>query len=704
MKKYNWILSVLVLLGICAYMFNYFYQVEKERKITEILGHQKIHARQAVKSFNELFGKWNSVLYYLANDQEIITLNDNGRNRLKDILGILKQDIKGITRTDSSGTIIFTIPNYANSIGANISSQRHMKKILSEHKPVISDVFLAVQGFQAIVIHYPVFKNETFIGTIAFLLNFEQIAKGVLDDIRIGKTGHAWVLSSEGIELYCPVPGHVGKSVYETLQESPNSIVLADSMMAGKEGVLAYSQNLPGENTRQVRKISYYLPLPVNNSFWSLAISCVEDEITASLPEFRNRLIVIFLLIFFGGTAISYFGVKALSIFKESNLRKQAEEDLVKERKLLRTLIDNLPSGIFVKDKNYRKVIVNPIHINSMKGHLLHYGLDPNIDLLGKTDFEILPKVDSDRFMIDDRKVIEEGISILNKVEEGIGPDKSRLWLLISKVPIRDSTGEIIGMVGITTDISDQINTEEALIKAKEKAEESGRLKTAFLNNISHEIRTPLNAIIGFSNLIKEISTENKQLSNYANIIQESSRQLLLIITDIINISTIEAGQVKVTLDEVNINSICSILYEQLKGKAEQKGISFVYKTSLEHTEANIITDQAKFIETLSNLVNNAIKFTDKGYVHYGYELKENTLEFYIEDTGIGIHPEFYNKMFDRFSQAESAYSKKYGGTGLGLSIAKAYVEVLGGKIWFNTIMGEGTTFYFTLPYRHENE
>jgi hypothetical protein len=287
------------LLGICAYLFNYFYQVEQKRKIEEILSHQKIHAKQAVKSFNELFSKWNSVLYYLANDQDIITFNDEGRHKLNNILEILKQDIKGITRTDSLGTIIYTIPNYDKSVGVNISSQKHMKQILSDHKPVISDVFQTVQGFQAIVIHYPIFKNQVFTGTIAFLLNFEQITKGILDDIKIGKTGYAWMLSSEGIELYSPIPGRVGKSIYETSKKFPESMVLADSMIAGKEGILSYRYNRIGTETRQVRKIAYYIPLHVNNSFWSLAISYAENEIIASLFQFRNRLIIIFLLIFF---------------------------------------------------------------------------------------------------------------------------------------------------------------------------------------------------------------------------------------------------------------------------------------------------------------------------------------------------------------------------------------------------------------------
>ncbi len=235
---------------------------------------------------------------------------------------------------------------------------------------------------------------------------------------------------------------------------------------------------------------------------------------------------------------------------------------------------------------------------------------------------------------------------------------------------------------------------------AKDKAEASDRLKTAFLNNISHEIRTPLNAIIGFAGLLKEPDVSESQVQSYANVIMESSNQLLLIITDIINISTIEAGQVKVNWSEVDINSTINILYEQHRTRAENKNLQIYYSAPLKDKAAVIITDYAKFIEVLSNLISNAVKFTSKGHVRFGYELKDNFLEFYVEDTGIGINPSFNKSIFDRFTQAESAFSQKYGGAGLGLSISKAYVEVLGGSIWFNSVEGEGTTFYFTIPYK----
>ena len=686
----------------CAYFFNYFYSVERTRKINEIIGHQKIHARQAAKSFNEIFEKWNSVLYYLSNDNNVILLNNNGEYELERLMSILKDEIKGISRTDKTGKIIFTTPSRPDIIGTDISYQKHMVKILTSHTPVVSDVFDAVQGYKAIVFHYPIYKNGKFDGTIAVLLNFEEITKRILDDIRIGKSGYAWLLSSTGTEIYCPVPGHVGESVFKTADGYQGVINLAHQMLDGKEGVAIYKFYNADKGTPVTNNITYYLPIKIKNTFWSLAISYSEDEITASLVNFRNKLIVIFAFIFFIGIYFSYFGLKAQIVLKESRLRKEVEDILTRERTLLRTLIDNLPSGVFIKDREYRKIIYNRIHEESVHGHLKEAGLNAEVNLLGKTDFEVFSGKDAEKFFADDQKVVESGQTILNQVESGYNPEGKQIWLLVSKVPIRDKDGSIIGMVGISTDITDRKKVEEELTRAKELAEDSDHLKTAFLNNISHEIRTPLNAILGFTGLLNEPGLNETTQKNYIDIIIRSSNQLLMIITDIINIATIEAGQVKVHFSEVDVNSVVHILYEQHKAKALSKKISLDFSTPLSGDKAIVVTDHTKFIEILSNLISNAIKFTDRGHVSYGYELTDSMLNFYVEDTGIGINPDYQKVIFDRFQQAESSISKRYGGTGLGLSISKAYVEVLGGKLWLKSQPGKGSTFYFTLPYCQE--
>jgi len=278
--------------------------------------------------------------------------------------------------------------------------------------------------------------------------------------------------------------------------------------------------------------------------------------------------------------------------------------------------------------------------------------------------------------------------------------DGSLYWEQASISPIKNAEGEITHFLAIKEDMTERKKMTEELISAKEKAEESDQLKTAFLHNISHEIRTPMNAIIGFSEFLNDPNLLSENRKKYTDIMVQSSKQLLSIITDIVSIATIEAGQEKVVENKTNLNAVCKLLLEQLLPKAEKKNIALTFKTALPDVEADVITDEIKLTQILSNLTGNALKFTERGRVEFGYALKGGNLEFYIEDTGIGIPAALHDAIFNRFRQAEITASRQFGGSGLGLSISKAYVELLGGKIWIESEPGDGSTFYFTIPYK----
>jgi len=245
-------------------------------------------------------------------------------------------------------------------------------------------------------------------------------------------------------------------------------------------------------------------------------------------------------------------------------------------------------------------------------------------------------------------------------------------------------------------------NSDNDLKMALKKAQESDRLKSAFLANMSHEIRTPMNGIIGFSELFLNPELSYNQRKEYANIVINSSKRLLSIVNDILDISKIEAGVVQLNYEKTSINELLTDIELFYKQIANEKNLTLICIKSLKNSDSFISIDKTKLNQVLTNLISNAFKFTDKGKVEFGYELVDNMLRFYVKDTGKGIDKELHHKIFDRFVQAEGDFDKQNKGTGLGLAISKKFIELFDGKIWL-TSNNLGTTIYFTVPYTKVN-
>ncbi|MDP2069842.1 MAG: PAS domain S-box protein [Lutibacter sp.] len=253
--------------------------------------------------------------------------------------------------------------------------------------------------------------------------------------------------------------------------------------------------------------------------------------------------------------------------------------------------------------------------------------------------------------------------------------------------------------------VADQISTtiqrkkvENELNKALLQAQESDRLKSAFLANMSHEIRTPMNGIIGFSELCLDPNITKEKQKEYANIVIKSSKRLLSIVNDILDISKIEAGLETLNLESINLNKMFDELMTFYKPIAKESNIQLICEKGLENFKSSVETDKTKLNQVLTNLLSNAFKFTDTGSITFGYELIEDNLQFYVKDTGIGVEANLQNKIFDRFSQGNLDLSKQHKGTGLGLAITKKIVELFNGEIWLNS-SNQGTSIYFTTPY-----
>lgn len=277
-------------------------------------------------------------------------------------------------------------------------------------------------------------------------------------------------------------------------------------------------------------------------------------------------------------------------------------------------------------------------------------------------------------------------------------PDKPIQWLFSRSNPEKMADGSIT-WYGFNADITDRKKAELELIKAKDKAEESDRLKTSFLANMSHEIRTPMNGILGFTNLLKEPNLTGEDKDDFIDMIERSGARMLRTINDVIDISKIEAGLIEVSISNTNINEQIIDRYAFFLPETSHKGLTLTYHHPLNSADAIIKTDNDKLYAILTNLIKNAIKFTSEGSIDFGYELKSDFIEFYVKDTGDGIDKEKLELIFERFRQGSESLTRDYEGSGLGLTISKAYVQMLGGKIWLKSELGKGTEFYFTIPY-----
>jgi PAS domain S-box-containing protein len=254
--------------------------------------------------------------------------------------------------------------------------------------------------------------------------------------------------------------------------------------------------------------------------------------------------------------------------------------------------------------------------------------------------------------------------------------------------------------IGTAQDVTKEVISEQKLLISIAQAEESDNLKTAFLQNISHEIRTPLNGIIGFSNLLQDEEITKEEIAEYTDVIKKSGNRLIEIVNNVLDISKIETGQLDVQLSKFSINKLVTDLYNFFVESVNRKGIEFDYNNEFEDVYAQIETDKSIINQVLTNLINNSIKFTNNGKISFGYEIQDEYLKFYVKDTGIGIPENMKYRIFMRFAQVNLDITRGYEGAGIGLSICKGLVELIGGKIWFESKENEGTEFYFTIPLK----
>jgi hypothetical protein len=568
----------------------------------------------------------------------------------------------------------------------------------------------------------------------------ENRINAVIDDMnniivkqKIGESGYFFIFNEDSFVLVHP--NIAGDSAYNLINPSTGNFLFNELKESahGSKHFMEYEWDKPGfEGEYRFPKktfVTYYEPLG-----WYIASSVYKEDFEKEINNLTNTILlfsssffivalIVSLLLSRSITSPLRILVNSISNHDKDGLPiKVISATKISEIKLLGTTINSMidsirKSGKELKvERDFSMELINTApyiicgldsegittFINSAGEKITAYSKE---EIIGTNWWKLLfPNVKN---MAGEKMFnhLPEGEAVELILVNKNGEKKDIVWNSFAK---RDNNNNILEIIGFAYDITKRKQMELELVASKEKAEESDRLKSAFLANMSHEIRTPMNGILGFAQLLKQPELTGKTQQKYIRIIEKSGDRMLNIINDIVSISKIESGQMEVNIQKTNINEQVEYVYDLFKIEVERKGLQFSFKNSLSSDEAFLNTDSEKIYVILTNLVKNAIKYTESGSIEFGYLLKKDRqtvdVEFYVKDTGIGIPNNRQQAIFERFIQADIADKMAHQGAGLGLSISKALVEMLGGKIWVESTEGVGSKFYFTVPYNLNNK
>jgi PAS domain S-box-containing protein len=382
------------------------------------------------------------------------------------------------------------------------------------------------------------------------------------------------------------------------------------------------------------------------------------------------------------------------------------KETLENERHLFSTLMNNIPDSIYFKDRDSKLISVS-------KSLATSFNMEVS-EMINKTDFDFQSEVHASEAYDDEQTIMRTRLPKINYVEREILKDGSERWISTTKMPLINSSDEVIGTFGLSRDITEIKRLEEAMIKrteeehqakleaieARKEAEKANLAKSTFLATMSHEIRTPMNGVIGTAALLMDTPLSDEQM-RYVNIITASGESLLAVINDILDFSKIESEKLELEHQPFDVRSCVEEVLDLFAGRAAQIGIDLIYQMDY-NVPAKVFGDSVRLKQVLLNLTGNAMKFTHKGEIYIGVKLLNQSDEdieigFEVRDTGIGIPADKIDTLFKAFTQVDSSTTRKYGGTGLGLAISKRLVALMGGEIHIDSVQGKGSSFHFSI-------
>lgn len=668
----------------------------RSRAITDFQENQFILANGASSWIESRIANLTTQLEMLALSSQVQDVDSPGcRDALLRFYYSNREFVYAGDRIDKQGRIVNMFPLDKNAINADISKQEHMRELFQEQRTVISGRFHAVEGFDAVAIHVPVFKKGKFDGSVATVVKISQLADSSIKPISTNRGGIGWMTDDKGVIAFYPDQNLVNRPLARTDFLGGNDPAgearrLADDLSKGQTGNGKYGDLLVS-----------YSPIHIGRYNWSVVVSTPEPQVV--MPIKKNYyvtiayIVLVLLLLYAAGFWTLRTNIKATQLENEKmHLEEKValQDELRASRDHLDTILKTMPSGLFTigLDKT----------INSWNETAEKITGYTSEDVIGKGCYFLgLSTCKNSCGLLNEnitKPIIGVECTIRNKSGQDIPITKNVDYM-------RDASGAIIGGIEIFVDITETKKAEEARINSIALEKEVAQLrrmdevKTNFLSMVSHELRTPLSVILGNVTLALRgrFGGVEPPLRVRLETVQKRANQLNMLIENLLNLSRLEAGKLEIHKEVVQVADCVEEALSALSEEVRRKKI--VATVELDPRASTVFADRNTFLQVLINLLNNAVKFTpDGGGISVRTALYREYVEIRIKDTGVGIPEKDLEHVFDRFYQVDNSPTRSYGGTGLGLSIVKQIIELHKGEITMGSREGEGAEAVVRLP------
>lgn len=666
-------------------------------------------AETAARGIESFFEHYIGLLGQLSETSGIVSIDDEGMRLMQTLYRNHANELKGVTRVSAAGRIIYTFPERSGATGKDLSFQKHIQEIIQTHQPVISDVFDSVQGFATIAVHVPVFENGVFAGSLGILVPFDQLSRHYLEPIKVGKGGYAWVVSQTGIELYCPLPQHIGKSVFENAKEYPALLNMIRDMVKGNRGTATYLYNLVrGENVEPGIKHAVYAPAKIGNTFWSIAVATPDDEVLDVIKGFRERWFLIIGVLMLTAIVWSSYVFSAFKTVKEEKKRKQAETALKESEEKYRELVESANSIILRRDISGRVTF-----LNGFGQRFFGYSEE---EILGKNIMgTIIPPTESTGrdLALMMREIVIDPDGYVSNVNENMRRDGERVWVAWANKPIMDNNGQVVELLCIGNDITGRKRAEEEKEKLEERLQRAEKMEAlgTMAGGVAHDLNNVLGIVVGYSEMLLYDLEESARGRSRAMEVMKAGQRAAAIVQDLLTLARRGVPSRRI----LNLNNI---LMDCAKSPEFSNLCAFHPKmrirTDFDPDLLNIAGSSVHLEKTFMNLVSNAAEampdggvitiktrnqYLDKPVLGYDEVREGDHVVLSVSDTGEGIPAADLKRIFEPF------YTKKImgrSGTGLGLAVVWGTVKDHCGHINVESEEGKGTTFSLYFPVTRE--